>query len=174
MNDDLQKRMESCSIINDYDGLDSLIEFSEQNPIDASNIAWAILTSRADPGKDDHALCDELIKLMGKSLQLPELEDRVTDFWRQAMPEIRMNLLSGVTTGVFSKQFVKSLFYAPGSGTVERHRIVAGLASCRLDECRELLSELVEDIGEHDEPARQKILTSFLANLRNALKTTTN
>ncbi len=172
MNENLKLRMQSCSIVNGYDGLDLLIDFAKQNPADASQIVWDVLTNRGDPGKDDYALCEELVNLLGAAMPRAKFESRVADYWEQGNQEIRRNLLSGVATGAFSIQFIRSLFFAPGSDTAIRHMIVAALASSRFKECRDLIAELAQNIGEYlDDPNKQEVLKSFQTDLHDALAT---
>ncbi len=163
----MRNRMLECSILNGYDGLDELIELAERNPAEAESIAWEVLLSRGDPGKDDYGLCSELFLILAATASKKVIADRVAIAWPQLDHEVRLNLLASIDTGVLDTKSVSDLFHTKGNCTAIRHRIAAALAASRFDEAKDVVRNLVSEIGEYESTEKQEILDRFKESVMN-------
>jgi hypothetical protein len=163
----MRQRMQQCSILNGYDGLDEFQVFAKNNPEVAFDIAWSLLLGREDPGRDDQALCVDLMELLVELGGRERVEALILKEWPALSDSLRRNitLVSGSTKAI-STDFGKQLFHHPTTRIEQRHHLAAGLASSETDrQCAKDVVTLVTQIGRYSEGYRQAILDSFVADV---------
>jgi hypothetical protein len=162
---ELAERMQSCSILNDYDGLSELERLLESHPREAASIAWSVLRQCADPGRDDHGLCVNLTSICVTGFGRERFEELIVETWQGLSSEIRENIINGLANDGIGKTTVLALYNAAISGVVERHRIISVIASTRFDEFRDEFVEMISRLGSYEDPTRQSGLDRLVANI---------
>lgn len=163
----VRDKMLACTIQNGYEGLDELEQLAKVDPAETEMIAWNVLLSRGDPGKDDYALCTELFRLLEVAIGKNVVADQVSRHWPNLDEERRLNMLAAIGSGVLDTGKVEELFYSTSNSTRIRHRIAATLASCRFYEAKATIRKLVGDLGNYDSLEKQEILDSFRESVMN-------
>jgi len=166
---ELLERMKSCSILNDYEGLSDLEGLLRTHPDEAAGVAWAVLCHDGDPGKDDHALCENLTSIWLAGFGNTQCEESLFKSWQELPPEIRENIIYGFSNENISKMTVLRLYNAETSEVAERHRILSVVASSRLDEFRDELKEMLLRVGVYEDSSRQVGLDRLVANLEGTI-----
>jgi hypothetical protein len=166
MKNRIRDKILHCSIVNGYDGLEELIQMSQVNPADAASIAWDALVAKGDPGKDDYALCSELFQIIARSTRKSMVSSLVRNYWDKLDEERRLNLLVAIESGIVDIETIKMVFYSSYNTTRVRHRIVAALAR-RVGINKEMIRELVDNIGDYDSREQQEILNQFREDITN-------
>ena len=163
---DIARKMLNCDITNGYEGLDELERFATVEPESAWGIILKILTQGADPGKDDGAMCLELLRIASSCLDRPSLENHLLDVWGSTTSEIRRNLIHGFAdSNVVSLSFAVAIFDHPQSTVRERHLILATLASCRHIEAKQVILSMAGRIGQYEDTNRQDKLEVFVKSV---------
>jgi len=160
------ERVDNMSVINGYEGLDAFSQYAAASPTPALQIVWTVLTRREDPGRDDGALCVELLRLVGRNAGRQEVEKLLLSNWNRLPPAIQRNFIYGfVCPDVISIECACSIFDFPNTSVRERHLIVSVLASARETESPDTLLRMANRIGRYPDPDRQRVLEEFLASL---------
>ena len=159
-------KMLHCDITNGYDGLDDLELLATTDPELSWQIIWNVLTKGADPGKDDGAMCLELMKIASSSNGRQAVDSHLLSTWNCLPCETRSNLIHGFgDSDVVSLGTVVTLFDAPSTTVWERHHICATLASCRYDESPQIIVDMVMRIGAYEDAERQAQLEAFVKSV---------
>lgn len=162
---ELLQRMKSCSILNEYEGLSDLERHLHTHPCEAADVAWAILCHDGDPGKDDHALCENLTSIWVDGFGNDKCEKALIRSWNELSPEIRENIIYGFSNTNITKMTIMHLYGMAKSEVADRHRILSIVASSRLDEFRNELKEMILRVGAYEDSSRQDGLDRLVANL---------
>lgn len=158
--------MRVCTIANGYAGLDEFKQFAQEQPDSAVRVAWDILLNRSDPGRDDGALCVELLRTISVVAGQARIEDLILKQWDQLSDPIRKNLTEGAACrDIFSINFAEHLFSLPSTRVDQRHQIVAGLAAGDDRNCDTVIRSMAQRIGSYPDAHRHKILDRFTQDI---------
>ena len=160
-------RLLTCTIANGYAGVDEFKAYARVHPEAALRIAWTVVTGREDPGRDDGALCVELLETVTEAAGRQAVEELVLGGWPCLSDPIRRNIV--VVAGsakAMSAELAIKLFNHPETRTEQRHRIVAGLAAEDSRPGREgYVVDLAKRIGSYSDPDRQATLDRFVSSV---------
>jgi hypothetical protein len=163
----LLNRLLTCTIANGYAGVDEFKAFACVHPEAALRITWTVLTGREDPGRDDGALCIELLEIVTEAAGRQAVEELVLGAWSSLSDPIRRNIV--VVAGsakAMSAELAIKLFNHPDTRIEQRHRIVAGLAAGDERPGREgYVVDLAKRIGSYSDSDRQTTLDRFVASV---------
>lgn len=157
----------NCTIANRYEGLDQFKLFAQDRPDEALAIIWKVLTHREDPGRDDGALCHELLATVTDMGRREALEKIILTEWPTMSDGLRRNVTEGAgSLKAMSTAFGLQLFELPETRVEQRHHLVAGfVAGDRNRKCEDFIVELAKRIGTYAEPYRQEILDGFVQDV---------
>lgn len=166
----LRTILSRCNIVNGYRGLDEFIASCNASPREAFEASWDVLTQTPEYGRDDGALCLEVLRHIAACGQAPAFEARLLAEWKNLPAFARENFIYAfVDPALISLRGVVAIFENLSNSTRDRHLIVAMLASARFGESGLVLANLADRIGNYTDPHRQSILQRFLTALRQDL-----
>jgi len=161
--DNVRVLLSNCSILNGYDGMETISSFARKHPEVAFNLIWETLTHVEDPGNDEGPLCFELLELVASTVGRDEIETRLLAEWDRLPHGIRRNLINGFAKGnIVSMNIATQLFDRPSTTVRERHMMLATLASCRHDESPQTILSMAQRIGAYEDVDRQAQLEAFV------------
>lgn len=162
----IRATLAQCTIITGYSGLDEIKEFARRDPAAVLSVIWSLLEGQEDPGKDDGALCLELLRIAASQVGRHKVESLFLSNWDKLSEDAQRNLIHGFADqSVISVEIIVELFNRPTTNVRQRHLIVSVLASSRADLSHAVLLELTNRIGKYHDTARQEVLDHFLKSV---------
>lgn len=162
----LATKMMTCSILNGYEGLQDLEQAAHHQPETTWRIAWFLICSKKDPGKDDGAMCYDLMRILALSMGTTVVVSHVLSNWHVLDHSTRWNIIQGFSSKqVITSDAICAVFESPSNTVKERHLILAMIAASRIDIAPRRIKEMASRIGSYDTVHEQDILNNFLASI---------